>query len=105
MFEAFSVWTYFYLEAKVLHPLLDGGWDCSFRFVQGLRPLLTASQQTRITGNVDSSSCNGHLGCQSRIQGTENNTQLNQIITKHSAHAITYKPSIHDAAVTVITVQ
>lgn len=62
---------YLYLQAKVLHPFLYGGGYCSLGLPQGRWALLTASQQTRVTGNVQSSSCNCHLGGQSGKQTTE----------------------------------
>lgn len=64
-----------YLQAKVLHPFLYGGGYCSLGFPQGLWALLTASQQTGITGNVQSSSCNGHLGGESDNERTETVSQ------------------------------
>ena len=63
--------SYLYLQAKVLHPFLYGGGYCSLGLTQGLWALLTASQQTRVTGNVQSSSCDGHLGGQSDNERTE----------------------------------
>lgn len=55
---------YLYLQTKVLHPFLEGRGYRSLCPPQGLGALLTAPQKTRVTGHIQSSSSNGHLGSQ-----------------------------------------
>lgn len=95
--QSWNSTTYFYLQAKVLHPLLYGGWDCSLRLFQGLWTLFTTSQQTRVTSNVDGSSCNSHLGGQSRIQDRDNQAIKQSYWTMYTRrHAqLVKKPSVH----------
>lgn len=54
-----------YLQAEVLHPLLDGGGDRGSGLLQGLGALLAAPQQPGVVGHVHGPSRYAHLSGES----------------------------------------